>query len=329
MSGRNWSWSNLLLSIIGIIAVVLIASSLVFGRPFEWDYWRDNGSANNDQAVIDDLMSRLAMLENNAGDQQVTGSANNDQAVIDDLMSRLAMLENNAGDQQVVTTAIGDVNDTSMVEPCPSTTQVNSDIGTDVQSVGGEACAYTLRTAAIGNTGATCKVGYFCTFTVGDTFVFDGDGTRYAVTAGTVRYKASYPKGDPARDNACGLTSKENAFGLTRNPPFPVFPGNFSCEGVVPGPLPATVDNGSQPNQPNNTGKVCPAKDQAGQVARLVGGNANEWHRLNEGQWKRVSSVSANLTAPWGTLDWWDGAYAHAATKKANNAFEATWNCDK
>lgn len=128
--------------------------------------------------------------------------------------------------------------------PCPSTTDVNAAIHSDVQRVGGEACAWTLRVAAIGSTGVVCPAGYLCTLTIGDTFVYIGDGTSYqGVIAGTDRVLSSYPGLDP-----CMQTFKEDDFGAHQNPMFDVFPGNFQCNGnvMVPGSGPAVANLQSQ-----------------------------------------------------------------------------------
>jgi len=133
-------------------------------------------------------------------------------------------------------TSDNDGSDNSATAECISTTEMNALTHSDVQRVGGkDACAYTLRTAAIGSTGITCPEVLICTLTIGDTHVFVGDdnASYSGVTAGTVRYLPSYAKGD-AVYNGCQLTAKEHAFGQEQRPQFPVTPGNFTCEnGVV------------------------------------------------------------------------------------------------
>lgn len=119
----------------------------------------------------------------------------------------------------------------SSVASCVSTTDANAAAKSDVQRVGGENCAYTLRVAAIGSTGVVCASGgWVCTLSFPDGVrVYKGDNKSFqGVIAGTMRFVAAYPQGDAVHD-ACALVGKEHRFGQAQNPPFPVTPGNFSC----------------------------------------------------------------------------------------------------
>ena len=315
-SGRNlWQWLAL-----GIFVVIgaLILSSLWFGEPVDWNNWRNSDQASVDQSIDD-------------------SANNNDQAVIDDLKLRLAMLEDNIN-PQVITTAIGDVD--SSVAQCPSVGEASMLIAHNEGALvreggrnsGEEACLFEWRDDLAPSDTIWCPDGWACELdTVGPNgYYYFGGGGSYEIDAGSFRLIAAYPDGDPIHSPCAALANSRDFLAFSGEPAasWKLYPGNFSCEGEDTGVPPAAVDNGSQPD---NTGNTCPAKDQAQLVANKVGGYANEWHRLNEGQWKRASdSTGATLDTPWGTLNVWNGSKT-INTHKGQSAFgyEATWNCGK
>jgi hypothetical protein len=190
----------------------------------------------------------------------------------------------------------------------------------DVQRVGGEACAYTLRVAAIGSTGITCPKVLICTLTVGDTHVYVGDDSSSYdnVTAGTVRLVAAYPTGD-AVYNACQLSAKENSFGQQQVPPFTVTPGNFSCQD---GKVVVGSNTNASSAAVSNTATGCPTSPE--DAANRVGGGAASWTSIPGNGWKYgPGAPAANLTAPVGAID-----SSAGRSKTASGVTEATLWCN-
>jgi hypothetical protein len=115
---------------------------------------------------------------------------------------------------------------------CKNDAWAKSQLGVDVQGIGGEDCGWVIRTSQLGSVRVTCPVNWTCTLALVDETVkvFRGDGSTHQATAGTLRYAPGYRSGDAVRENPpCTLLRKEHAFGQSRNPAFPVFAGNFSC----------------------------------------------------------------------------------------------------
>lgn len=210
---------------------------------------------------------------------------------------------------------------------CATTDEANMATNSDVQRVGGEACAYTLRVAAIGETGVKCSVGWTCTLTIGDTFVFLGDDSFYqGVTAGTVRYISAYPQGDAVYGTPpCELVRKEHDFGQAQVPPFPVFPGNFDCDGQTAS---------YQASSPSGGGASTGCPTSSSEAAALVGGNVDNWAvmpKTDNTGWKYgPGATPATLTAPsFGRVDYSDnGLIQLREGQSGSNITEATLWCN-
>lgn len=189
---------------------------------------------------------------------------------------------------------------------------------------GSESCLFEWRAPLAPSTWVNCPDGWACELDIMDNTMglyFFGGGDHVAqIDAGSFRLIAAYPADDPIHD-PCSALANSRAWLVYSgvDPNWQMNPGNFTCEGETP---PVTPPGG------DTTGNACPAT--ADEVVSLVGGQTNQWSLLNEGQWKRkANSPSANLTVPWGSLNWWDGHRAHTtnAGDTAHGAFEATWNC--
>jgi hypothetical protein len=102
-------------------------------------------------------------------------------------------------------------------------------IGISVVCLGTEFDAYTWRSVPIA-VAAICPQGWICTLHLQNDriVVVQGDGSKYAIKAGTFRRLAGYPEGDSVH-NACALLVKEQTFGASQTPSFHVEAGNFSC----------------------------------------------------------------------------------------------------
>jgi hypothetical protein len=211
------------------------------------------------------------------------------------------------------------------VAQCPDVTEASTLIAGDPAALvreggrnlpGEEPCLFETRTNFTEGGTVTCPDGWACELdTVGPNgyYYFGGNGS-YQIDAGSFRLQAAYPVDDPIQDPCSALANSLDFLIFEgADPNFQLLPGNFGpCTNL--------------PSQPPHS-NTCP-NTAADVVAALGGSSANEWTRLNDGQWKRNSSVKANLSAPFGTLDWWDGHNAHMGTTQAQGAFEATWNCN-
>lgn len=112
---------------------------------------------------------------------------------------------------------------------CPTTAETQLKVGQSVVREGVEPCAWEWRSFPAVVT-ADLPAGYIGTLHLSDDriIVTDVAGT-YQVKAGTWRFRAAYPLGDPARDNNCGLLAKEQEFGRKEVPSFNVGPLGFTC----------------------------------------------------------------------------------------------------
>jgi hypothetical protein len=106
---------------------------------------------------------------------------------------------------------------------CPTTGEVKTLTGVDVQRLATEPCAFVWRGTPPATVVATCPTGWVCTWdVVGDVVVVHlGVGQKATIRAGTWRYINAYPPSDAVHD-VCVLYAKEKAFGLSENPPFEV-----------------------------------------------------------------------------------------------------------
>lgn len=107
--------------------------------------------------------------------------------------------------------------------PCPTTGEVKTLTGVDVQRLATEVCAFVWRGSDKATTMATCPSGWVCTWDVVNNIVVVqlGVGQTATIRAGTWRLPSAYP-GNDAVQNVCALYQKEKAFGLSENPSFQV-----------------------------------------------------------------------------------------------------------
>ena len=107
--------------------------------------------------------------------------------------------------------------------PCPTTGEVKTLTGVDVQRIGTESCAFVWRGVTPATTIATCPLGFVCTFDVVNDVVVVHLGVNQTanIHAGTWRFIAAYPPTDAVHD-VCSLYQKEKAFGLSEVPSFEV-----------------------------------------------------------------------------------------------------------
>jgi hypothetical protein len=123
---------------------------------------------------------------------------------------------------------------------CPTTGEVKTLTGVDVQRIGNEPCAFVWRGSGSPGvtTNAICPSGYVCTFDVGNDIVVVhlGVNQKARIRAGTWRMIAAYPSTD-AVHNVCNLYYKEKAFGLSEVPSFEVrFQAVYDGSGTLVGP---------------------------------------------------------------------------------------------
>lgn len=106
---------------------------------------------------------------------------------------------------------------------CPTTGEVKTLTGVDVQRLATEPCAFVWRGTPGETTTAICPSGYVCTFDVSNDIVVVhlGVNQKAEIRAGTWRFIAGYPPNDAVHD-VCALYQNEQNFGITEVPSFQV-----------------------------------------------------------------------------------------------------------
>lgn len=204
-------------------------------------------------------------------------------------------------------------------------------IGLSVVCLGTEYDAYTWRSVPI-KVNATVPDGWIATLHLsGDKIVVTEKSGTYEIVAGTFRRKSGYPSVD-AVHNACGLLAKEQAFGASQTPSFPVEPLGFSCDGKVaslqspqqPAPAPAAVQ---QPaiQQAAPATQACLTVDQA---TTKIGGNGWKVIPGTNGEGLKYGPASAvSMTAPaQGRIDYANGSLRNG--QSASGVSEASYWCN-
>lgn len=205
-------------------------------------------------------------------------------------------------------------------------------IGLSVVCLGTEYDAYTWRSVPI-KVNATVPEGWIATLHLsGDKIVVTEKSGTYEIVAGTFRRKSGYPSVD-AVHNACGLLAKEQAFGASQTPSFPVEAMGFSCDGKVSvqsqpaQPAPAAVQQPAQAAPAPATTKPGNTCLTLANVTNIIGGaNWREIPGSNGEGLKYGPATPVMLKAPdHGRLDSPSGSARNGQTTTAN---EATYWCN-
>lgn len=114
--------------------------------------------------------------------------------------------------------------------PTKNVGEVQQMVGLSIVCLGTEFDAYTWRSVPI-KVNAIVPAGWIATLHLaGDRVVVTETPGTYEIVAATFRRVKGYPQGD-AVHNRCELLHKEQVFGASQTPSFPVFPHGFTCDG--------------------------------------------------------------------------------------------------
>jgi len=197
-------------------------------------------------------------------------------------------------------------------------------IGLSVVCLGTEYDAYTWRSVPI-KVNATVPDGWIATLHLSsDKIVVTEKSGTYEIVAGTFRRKAGYPASD-AVHNACSLLLKEQAFGASQTPSFPVEASGFNCDGKV-----ASQSQQAQPASPQQAApapatQACLTVDQA---TAKIGGNGWRVMPGTNGEGLKYGPASAvSMTAPsQGRIDYPGGSLRNG--QSSGGISEATYWCN-
>lgn len=123
---------------------------------------------------------------------------------------------------------------------CKDDVWAKAQIGTDIQGLGGpevgEDCSWVIRTAPLGAVTIQCPANWVCTVTVeGKNLVFMGGNDvtigPKVITAGMFRYAPGFADLDHKIRQLppCTQLRDEDNWGMSRNPAYHVYAGNFTC----------------------------------------------------------------------------------------------------
>lgn len=182
---------------------------------------------------------------------------------------------------------------------CVTTGQAKAAIGLDIVREGSEPCGFEWRSNGAAVVEGKVASGWIATLHMENNViqVVTQPGT-YRIKAGTWRFMAAYPLGDPARDDACGLLAKEQQFGQQEDPSFKVEAGSgLNCSG------------GSSPSTSTSSATMSGLRAKCPEAASVI--SSAGWVDFGSNGWK-YNGASISFTAPAGTVVDYDGGRAQA-----------------